>query len=108
MKLKMHLCCLGLVAAFTAFVFAQQPGGGARPADPARPADTGKGDTKATTGGLDGTWTVVSIEKNGEAMKDASAMTVTVKDNTATFSGKDGKQAMSVRFEFTGPGMARV
>jgi uncharacterized protein (TIGR03067 family) len=72
----------------------------------ARPADTPKGDQKANA--LDGTWTVVSIEKNGEPMKDAKDMTVTVKDNAVTCSGKDGKPAMSVRFEFTGPGQARV
>lgn len=95
--MKALIACAALLCSL-AVSFAQQP---------ARPADQGKADP-AKTNALDGTWTVVSIEKNGEPMKDAKDMTVTVKDNTVTCSGKDGKPAMTVKFEFTGPGQAKV
>jgi uncharacterized protein (TIGR03067 family) len=96
----MRLILTCAAACWAVAAFAQNPGA-------PRPADTGKADP-AKANALDGTWTVVSIEKNGEPMKDAKDMTVTVKDNTVTCSGKDGKPAMTVRFEFAGPGQARV
>jgi hypothetical protein len=66
-------------------------------------------DQKATKAqSIDGTWTVVCAEKNGQPMADAKDMTVTVKDNVITCSGKDGKAAMALKVEFTGPGQARV
>jgi uncharacterized protein (TIGR03067 family) len=97
--MKLHLS-LVVVACFAAVSFAQNqnPGGATRPAD--------KADAKSDK--LDGTWTVIAIEKDGQPMQDAKDMTVTVKDNTITCSGKDGKQAMTVKFEFTGPGKAKV
>jgi len=97
--MKLHLC-LAAVACFAAATLAQNqnPGG-------ARPADTGKADKTAS---LDGTWTVVCVEKDGQPMQDAKDMTVSIKDNTITCSGKDGKQAMTMKFEFTGPGKAKV
>ena len=67
-----------------------------------------KTDKADMSNALDGTWTVVCIEKKGEPMKDAKDMTVVVKDNMITCSGKDGKPAMSVKFEFTKPGHAKV
>ncbi len=96
--MKQSLLCAALLCS-AAVSFAQAP---------ARPDDTRKADPAAKANPLDGTWTVVCIEKNGEAMKDAKDMTVTVKDNTVTCSGKDGKSAMTVKFEFTGPGQAKV
>jgi uncharacterized protein (TIGR03067 family) len=96
--MKQFLTCAAVC--WAAVAMAQNPGA-------QRPADTGKADP-AKANALDGTWTVVAIEKNGEPMKDAKDMTVTVKDNTVTCSGKDGKPAMTVRFEFAGPGQARV
>jgi len=35
---------------------------------------------------LDGTWTVVSCEKNGQAMTDAKRMTCSIRNNTVTFA----------------------
>jgi uncharacterized protein (TIGR03067 family) len=72
-----------------------------RPAD--RPADTGKADKTAA---LEGTWTVLAAEKNGEAMADAKDMTVTVKDGVLTCSCP--KTKMTAKMEFTGPGKGRV
>jgi uncharacterized protein (TIGR03067 family) len=97
--MKLHLSLVA-VACFAAATFAQNqnPGGATRPAD--------KADAKAEK--LEGTWTVVAIEKDGQPMQDAKDMTVTVKDNTITCSGKDGKPAMTCKLEFTGPGKAKV
>jgi uncharacterized protein (TIGR03067 family) len=50
---------------------------------------------------IDGNWTVVSYEKNGQPMAEAKDCTVTVKDNTFTFSPKDGSTKMkAMRAEF--------
>lgn len=67
------------------------------------PATTAKVD-KASA--LDGTWTVLSAEKNGEAIKDAKDMTVTVKDNVITCNC--AKSGTTMRIEFTGPGKGKV
>lgn len=97
MKRHLSLAALLCVAAVT-LAQNQNPGG-------TRPADTAKAD-KANA--MDGTWTVVAIEKDGQPMQGAKDMTVTIKDNTITCNGKDGKQAMTVKFEYTGPGKAKV
>ena len=49
---------------------------------------------------LDGSWTVVCVEKDGQAMADAKGKTVTVKDNTFTCMGKDGKAGMTFKIDF--------
>lgn len=56
---------------------------------------------------IDGTWTVLSAEKDGKAMGEAKDITVSVLDNVFTVRDKDGKE-MRLRMEFTGPGKARV
>lgn len=108
--MKLHLS-LAAVACFAAATLAQNQGQGQGQGQggTTRPADTGKSDTsKSQSHALDGTWTVVAIEKNGQAMPDAKDMTVTIKDNTITCSGKDGKQSMTMKMDFTSPGQARV
>jgi len=57
---------------------------------------------------LDGTWTVFSLEKNGQPVTDARNMTVTVKDNTITCTGKDGKPMMTWKVDFANQGMLTV
>ncbi len=71
---------------------------------------SGQTDTKkpANVASIDGQWTVISAEKNGQPMADAKDMTVTVKDNTITCSGKDGKAAMTFKVDFAKIGHARV
>jgi hypothetical protein len=68
-------------------------------------ADSPKGpDAKS----LDGTWTVVSYEKNGEAQADARGMTVKAEAGTITCSGKDGKTAMTLKVVFGQNGTVQV
>ncbi len=57
---------------------------------------------------LDGAWTVVSYEKNGEAQADARGMTVKAEAGTITCSGKDGKAAMTLRVVFGQNGTVQV
>ena len=57
---------------------------------------------------IDGSWTVISAEKNGQPMADAKDMTVTVRDNTITCNGKDGKAAMTFKVDFQKIGHAKV
>jgi uncharacterized protein (TIGR03067 family) len=57
---------------------------------------------------LDGNWTVLAAEKDGQPMADAKDMTVTIKGDTITCNGKDGKKAMSVRVEFGPKGTVKV
>lgn len=87
-----------VVACFGSWAMSQQPATSER-------ADTKK---PATAQSIDGNWTVVVAEKNGQPMADAQNMTVTVKDNTITCSGKEGKPAMTFKIDFQGMGMARV
>lgn len=61
----------------------------------------------AATKSIDGTWTVLCAEKDGQPMPDAKDITVTVKDNVFWVKVKDGKE-MKLKMEFTGPGMAKV
>ena len=88
--MKLLLTCASLLLS-VALVTAQDP------------TTTAKA-SKATA--LDGTWTVLSAEKNGEAVKDAKDMTVTVKDNVITCNCV--KSGTTMRIEFTGPGKGRV
>jgi hypothetical protein len=74
----------------SAMMFAQAP-------DAPRAEPTAK---PQATASLDGSWTVVCYEKNGQPMAEAKDCTVTVKDNVATFSPKDEKtKIMAIRIE---------
>lgn len=59
---------------------------------------------RAIAASLDGNWTVVSLEKNGQAVAEAKSMTVKAKDGTFTCTAKDGKPAMSLKAEFMNNG----
>jgi hypothetical protein len=60
----------------------------------------------ATTS-LDGTWTVLTLEKNGDVVKDMANKTITVKNGIATFTnGNDKREQM--RLEFGPNGTLRV
>ncbi len=79
----------------------------APPAPPA-PAD----ETKPQMASLDGSWTVLCYEKDGQPVAEAKRMTVTVKDNVATFTDgaadeKDSKQK-AMKFAFGLQGTIRV
>lgn len=50
---------------------------------------------------LDGAWTVICFEKNGQAVAEAKRKTITVKDGTFTCRGKDGKPGMTFKVDFT-------
>ncbi|QEL19223.1 hypothetical protein [Limnoglobus roseus] len=56
---------------------------------------------------IDGTWTVLCAEKDGQPLAEAKDITVTVKDNVFNVRCKDGKE-MSLKMEFTGPGQAKM
>ncbi len=73
----------------SAVLFAQVPAPTATKAEPAN-----------ATASLDGSWTVVCYEKNGQPMAEAKDCTVTMKDNVATFTCKNEKdKIMAIRFE---------
>jgi len=57
---------------------------------------------------LDGNWTILAIEKDGQPMADAKEMTVTIKGDTITCNGKDGKKSMTMRVEFGQKGTVKV
>ncbi len=63
--------------------------------------------TTAANKSINGTWTVLSAEKDGKPMGEAKDIVVTVADNVFTVRDKDGKE-MHLRMEFTGPGKANV
>ena len=87
-----------LIASVLALTAPQQPPGGAQPQDRAAPTD------KA----LDGQWTIVCLEKNGQPMPEAKAMTVKCEGNTITCSAKDGKPAMTLKVVFGQNGTLKV
>lgn len=94
--MKLHLCCAAVLLA-AVVVSAQNPG------SPARPADTGKADK---TNALEGTWTVLCAEKNGQPMPEAKDITCTVKDGVMTCTCP--KTGMTAKIEFTSPGKGKV
>lgn len=71
-------------------------------ADPARP-DAAKKDGTPT---LEGSWTVLCLEKDGQPVPDAKDMTVTLKDGALTCQCP--KTKMTMKIEFTGPGKGKV
>jgi len=74
----------------TAVLFVQAP-------ETPKTEPTGKAQSSAS---LDGNWTVVCYEKNGQAMAEATGCQVMVKDNLMTFTPKDDKtKMMAIRIE---------
>lgn len=57
---------------------------------------------------LDGAWTVVCFEKNGQPDADAKGMTVQADAGTITCTGRDGKPAMTLRVAFGPNGTVQV
>ena len=63
----------------------------------------------AKTASLDGNWTVVCYERDGQPVDAAKNATVTFKDNTIKFEAKDGTTKMkSMRVEFGKEGTLRI
>src|SRR4249919_3025573 len=63
----------------------------------------------AKTATLDGNWTVVCCERDGQPVDAARNATVTFKDNTIKVEAKDGTIKMkSMRVEFDKEGTLRV
>jgi hypothetical protein len=57
---------------------------------------------------LDGAWTVVCYEKDGQPQNEAKGMTVKADAGTITCAGKDGKPAMTVKVSFGQNGTVQV
>jgi uncharacterized protein (TIGR03067 family) len=68
----------------------------------------GQRDGAAKDQSLNGTWTVVSLEKNGQPQPDAKNYTVKAEGNTITCSSQDGKPAMTWKVDFQPNGQIRV
>jgi hypothetical protein len=76
---------------------------------PAQSPDAAPSAKPGAAQSLDGNWTVICYEKNGQPMAEAKDVTVMIKDNTVTFSPKDAKtKIMAIRLEFPQPGMIRA
>lgn len=63
---------------------------------------------RAAQASLDGNWTIVALEKDGQPVAEAKNMTVMVKGDTITCSAKDGKPAMTWKVSFADMGMVKV
>lgn len=87
----------------------------------AQPGQTGDRDRAGQPGGagtgghataLDGTWTVVSAARDGKAVDGAGKLTVSIKNNVATFAGgaggADKGQMRALRLDFGPQGTVRV
>lgn len=60
---------------------------------------------------LEGTWTVVCFEKDGQPVEDCKNSQVTIKNNRITFEpkeGKEGKGPKTLRLQFAQQGKLRV
>src|SRR5438874_11794420 len=58
---------------------------------------------------LDGSWTVVSLERSGQPVADVSGMTATVRNGLVTFDGGPPTSRMQpMRLEFGALGTVRV
>ncbi len=90
-----------------ALVALQPPAAPATPAAP--PADRQPQDRAAPADkALDGQWTIVCLEKNGQPMPEAKNMTVKCEGNTITCTAKDGKPAMTLKVVFGQNGTIKV
>jgi hypothetical protein len=65
-------------------------------------------DTTPSAHSIDGTWTVLCFEKNGQAVPEAKNMTITIRNNVATCSGDEKSRPKAMRLEFGQNGMIRV
>ena len=75
-------------------------------AKPADPAQTAKADAAKS---LDGSWTVISFERDGKPMPEAKDCQVMLKDNVATFTCKDDKNKITaLRLECGDKGTIRA
>ena len=75
----------------------------------AAPADDKPGTAdRATQVSLDGNWTIVALEKDGQAVAEAKNMTVMAKGDTITCSAKDGKPVTTYKIAFGEMGMVKV
>jgi hypothetical protein len=83
----------------TAVLLAQAPQAGTQP--PGR-------DTQPSAQSVDGTWTVLTFEKNGQAVPEAKNMTITIRNGVATCSGDEKSRPKAMRLEFGQNGMIRV
>ena len=69
----------------------------------------GAEDNKAPTAkSLDGAWTVVCYEKDGQPQAEAKGMTVKANAGTITCTGKDGKAGLTLKVAFGPNGTVQV
>lgn len=67
--------------------------------------------TSANQAKLEGTWTVICMEKDGQPQEDCKNAQVTIKDHMITFEpkeGKEGKGPKNLRLQFAGQGKLKV
>jgi len=102
------LLTVALIAALTP---AQQQNQPTRPGQQSTPQAQGQRDSSPPMS-IDGNWTVICLEKDGQPVPNAKDVTVSIRDNTVTFNcpantaEKDKVKAM--RLEFSPGGKIRV
>jgi hypothetical protein len=78
----------------------------------AQPPATAQPDRPGARPSIDGTWTIVSLEKNGQPVADAKNMTVSIRGNMITFNKAGTTEAApdmkAMRVEFAQNGVVRV
>ena len=94
-----------LIASTLALAAPQPP---AAPPAGTQPQDRGADKAGQMDKALDGQWTIVCLEKNGQPMPEAKNMTVKCEGNTITCSAKDGKPAMTLKVVFGQNGTIKV
>lgn len=100
-----------LIASTLALVAPQPPAAppaGTQPQDRAAGQADKAGQPGQADKALDGQWTIICLEKNGQPMPEAKNMTVKCEGNTITCSAKDGKPAMTLKVVFGQNGTIRV
>jgi len=74
---------------------------------PADQPQTGEG-ARDKSAMLDGTWTVLCVEKNGQPMTDAKMKTVTIRNNIITCNSTENHDMKVMRIEFGPEARVRV
>lgn len=69
---------------------------------------SGADDKSTVPQSLNGAWTVVCLEKNGQPQAESKGMTVKADAGTFTCSGRDGKQALTLKLAFGPNGTVQV
>jgi len=69
---------------------------------------TGTTSAREKSAMLDGTWTVLSVEKNGQPMTDAKMKTVTIRNNIITCNSSENHDMKVMRIEFGPEARVRV